>query len=57
LTVYDLLGREVKVVLNEFRKAGSYETGFDASSLTSGIYFYRLFAGTFSEVKKMILIK
>ena len=57
LKVYDVLGREVATLVNEQKPAGSYEAPFDASKLSSGIYFYRLKAGSFVETKKMILIK
>jgi hypothetical protein len=57
LKVYDLLGREVATLINEEKPAGRYEVIFDASSLASGVYFYRLEAGSFSSAKKMLLIK
>ena len=57
LAVYDILGREVTVILNEFRQAGKYEANFNASALASGVYFYRIEAGDFREVKKMLLVK
>jgi photosystem II stability/assembly factor-like uncharacterized protein len=57
LKVYDLLGREVTTLVNEEKPAGSYEVDFSASSLASGIYFYRLEAGSFIETKKLILLK
>jgi hypothetical protein len=57
LTVYDALGREVAVLVNEFRQAGQWNAEFNASALSSGIYFYRLEAGSFTETKKMLLIK
>jgi photosystem II stability/assembly factor-like uncharacterized protein len=57
LKVYDVLGNEVATLLNEYKSAGSYEIDFNASSLSSGIYFYRLQAGSFIQTKKMILLK
>ena len=57
LKVYDVLGREVKSIVNEFKQAGSYIVSFDGSELSSGIYFYRLEAGDFVQVKRMILLK
>ncbi|MBK7632005.1 MAG: T9SS type A sorting domain-containing protein [Ignavibacteriales bacterium] len=57
LKIYDFLGREVTTLVSEEKVAGSYEINFDASQLTSGIYFYRLQAGDFIQTKKMILIK
>jgi hypothetical protein len=57
LVIYDMLGREVKTLVNDFKQAGSYNVSFDASSLASGVYFYRINAGDFTAVKKMMLIK
>jgi len=57
LTVFDALGRETTSLVNEFLKPGIYEINFNASYLTSGIYFYTLQAGEFTDTKKMILIK
>ena len=57
LKVYDVLGNEVVTLVDEFREAGRYETTFDASTLSSGIYFYRLQAESFVETKKILLLK
>jgi hypothetical protein len=57
LKVYDVLGNEVGSLVDEYRPAGRYEAIFDASKLSSGIYFYHLQADNFFETKKMILIK
>ncbi|MGD8306482.1 MAG: T9SS type A sorting domain-containing protein [Ignavibacteria bacterium] len=57
VNVYDLLGNEIATLVNEDKTAGSYEVKFDGSSLSSGIYFYRLSAGDFSLSKKMILLR
>jgi hypothetical protein len=57
LTVFDVLGRDVAVLVNEFKTAGSYTIGFNASELSSGVYFYRIEAGDFKDVKKMTLVK
>lgn len=57
LKVYNVLGNEVATLLNENKPAGSYEINFDASSLSSGTYFYKLQTGSFVETKKMILLK
>jgi len=57
LVVYDVLGNEVATLVNDEKPAGSYEVNFNASMLASGIYYYRLTAGTFAEIKKMILLK
>jgi hypothetical protein len=51
------LGREVATLVNEEKPAGEYEVNFNAANLPSGIYFYQLKAGQFSETKKMILIR
>ncbi|MBC8044684.1 MAG: T9SS type A sorting domain-containing protein [Rhizobacter sp.] len=57
LKVYDLLGREVAALVNERQGAGVYEAKFDASKLSSGMYLYRLQAGSNVETKKMMLTK
>lgn len=57
LKVYDILGKEVATLVNETKEAGSYEVRFDASCLASGIYLYKLQAGHFSVVKKLVLMK
>lgn len=57
LKIYDVLGREVAVLVNEMRQPGVYTADFDASQLASGIYFYKLESGDFSAVKKMMLVK
>jgi photosystem II stability/assembly factor-like uncharacterized protein len=57
LIVYNTLGQTVKILGNGYRSAGNYSFNFNASTLPSGIYFYKLEAGQFSQVKKMILIK
>lgn len=57
LKIYDVLGNEVATLVDEFRNAGRYEVTFDATQLSSGVYFYRLQAGSFVETRKMILLK
>jgi photosystem II stability/assembly factor-like uncharacterized protein len=57
LKVYNILGKEISTLVNENLKAGEYEAIFDANNLPSGIYFYRLIAGDFTNVKKMLIIK
>ena len=57
LKVYDLLGREVATLVDEFREAGFHSISFDASGLSSGIYFYKLQTENFSLVNKMMLIR
>ena len=57
IKVYDLLGREVAVLVNEYKPTGTYSVEFNASRFASGVYFYQLQAGNFVEVKKMILLR
>jgi hypothetical protein len=57
MTVYNVLGQQVATLLNEHMSAGSQSVVFDASKLSSGVYFYRLDAGNFSSIKKMMLLK
>ncbi len=57
IAVYDLLGKEVAVLANEFKQAGRYSVSFDASGLSSGIYFYTLQSGGINLTRKMILSK
>ena len=57
IEVYDLLGREIITLVDEDKLAGSYKVEFDGSGLTSGIYFYKLQAGRYTEAKKLLLIK
>lgn len=57
LKVYDLLGREVATLVNEAKEAGYYEAVFDASSLGSGVYFFRMHAGEFNAVRKLVVVK
>ncbi len=57
LKVYDVIGKEVAILVNEEKAAGSYKIEFGGNELTSGIYFYKLQAGNFVETKKMVLLK
>jgi len=57
LKVYDVLGNEIATLVNEEKPVGSYEIEFDASHLTSGVYFYQLRAGSFNQIKKMVLMR
>ncbi len=57
LKVYDLLGREIAILVNEEKQAGTYEVKFNASNLSGGTYFYRLQAGDFVETRKLSLLK
>jgi hypothetical protein len=55
--VYDLLGREVAVLVDEKQAPGIYEVRFDGSGLPSGAYFYRIEAGSFVQTRKFVLMK
>lgn len=57
LRVYDILGREVKVLVSENLAVGEYEVDFDAKGLASGMYYYSIRAGEYVSVKKMVLVK
>ena len=57
LKIYDALGNEVTVLVNEVKSAGTYQAEFNASDLSSGIYFYNIQAGAFNQTNKMILMK
>jgi hypothetical protein len=57
LIVYDVLGNEVTILVKEEKPPGIYEVEFDASNLSSGIYFYRLQSDNFIEIKKMVLLR
>jgi len=57
LDVYNSIGQKVASLVNESKTAGTYTVNFDASNLTSGIYFYKISSGSFTETKKMILLK
>ena len=57
LKVYDINGKEISTLVNEMQTAGTYEVKFNAVFLPSGIYYYKLTAGSFTDVKKMIVIK
>jgi len=57
LKIYNVLGQEIKTLINQFQSAGNYKISFDASFLTSGIYFYSIRSDNFTQVKKMVLVK
>ena len=57
LKVYDILGREVAVLVNEEKPAGSYKVEFNAGNLSSGIYFYKLRTNNYTKIMKLVLIK
>jgi hypothetical protein len=57
ISVYNAIGETVKILENGFKSAGNYSVSFNAANMPSGIYFYRIEAGTFSQVRKMMLLK
>ena len=57
IKVYDLLGNEIMTLVNEEKPTGNYEVTFEGNGLASGIYYYRITAGDYSQTKKMILLK
>jgi hypothetical protein len=57
LVVYDVLGRQVAVLVNERKAPGTYQVPFDGTGLASGVYIYRLTAGNFVQTKRMVLVK
>ena len=57
LKIYNIIGQEVASLVNEYQKPGNYEVNFNASLLASGMYIYRIQSGSFTDVKKMILLK
>jgi hypothetical protein len=57
IKVYNILGKEIYTLVNDFKQAGRYLVSFNGSNLSSGIYYYKITAGNFEQVKKMILIK
>jgi hypothetical protein len=57
IILYDISGREVTKLVNEERSAGYYTVQFNASNLASGMYFYRITSGNFTDAKKMVVLK
>jgi hypothetical protein len=57
LKVYDVLGNEVAILIDEYRNAGSYDVDFNASEIPSGVYFYQLKSGSFVQTRKMLVLK
>jgi len=57
LKVYNFMGEEIITLLNEYKNVGTYDVDFNAKNFTSGVYFYKISSGNFSETKKMLLIK
>jgi hypothetical protein len=57
LAIYDILGRQVALLVNEMQRAGAHRVEFSARALSSGVYFYRLQAGAFTQVRKLLLLR
>jgi hypothetical protein len=57
LKIYDALGRELQTLVNEWEQSGSHSVIFRTHNLSSGVYFYRIYAGSFNQTKKMIFLK
>jgi hypothetical protein len=57
MKVFDVLGREVATLVNEVKAPGEYSVVFDGTNLPSGVYYYRLTAGNFTETRKLMLIR
>jgi hypothetical protein len=57
LKVFDVIGQEIATLVDEFQNAGNHKVLFSNNRLSGGIYFYKIFAGDFIDVKKMILLK
>jgi len=57
IKIFDLLGREVMTLVNEIKNAGRYEVTFKGENFSSGIYYYRIKAGNYEQIRKMILLK
>ena len=57
LNVYDVLGREVATLVNDVKPAGSYTVTFNAANVPSGVYFYRLQTASFTETKRLVVLK
>ena len=57
MNVYDVMGREVATLVNQKQNPGKYSIDFNASKLSSGVYFYKLSAGEFTKTKSLMLVK
>jgi hypothetical protein len=57
LKIYDILGKEITTLVNEIKTPGNYIIDFNGQYLSSGVYFYKMNSGDFSDVKRMLLIK
>jgi len=57
IKIFDIIGREVSILVNETKEPGFYAVSFDGTNYSSGVYFYRIETGSFTDVKKMVLLK
>ena len=57
LSIYNLLGQKISTLISERQQAGYYEVQWDASGFSSGVYYYRIIAGEFEQIRKMVLIR
>ena len=57
IKIFDILGKEIETIVNEEKQSGTYELSWNAGNLPGGVYFYQLRAGSFTQTKKMILLK
>ncbi len=57
IKIYDILGKELLSLVNEFKQAGSYTDTFDATNYPSGVYYYKIKTGSFVQVRKMVLVR
>jgi len=57
IKIYDITGREIRTLINEYKTAGRYTVTFSGTDLSSGIYYYKIKAGDFEQVRKMTLLK
>ena len=57
IVLYDILGREVKTIVNEYAEPGKYKVVFNADNFASGLYFYKITTNEFTDVKKLLIVK
>ena len=57
IKIYDILGNEISTIIDKYQNGGEYDAIFQSDNLSSGIYFYKIQAGNFSAVKKMLLLQ
>jgi hypothetical protein len=57
IKIYDIIGKEISTLINRTQNAGYYEVNFNAGKLSSGIYFYKMVAGDFVSIKKLVVLK